>query len=217
MIMIALFLFSLLTQAKPLQDVTVEALADLESSLANGTVFGQATFTQQYTRGNGLHPTHVKIQLSGLPANKSTYQVGWHIHQLGNLSRQDKGRCMSSGSHYNPGNVSHGSPTALSHHVGDLGNLPIRDDGTAIYESAFDFIHLLGKHSVVGRTLVIHTGQDDLGLDGGDSKLTGNAGGRAACGIIAWSKEPGEALEIPLRELYTSTNRRSHQRQHKKH
>lgn len=35
------------------------------------------------------------------------------------------------------------------------------------------------------RTIVVHAGEDDLGLvDNPDSKLTGNAGGRAGCGVI---------------------------------
>lgn len=40
-------------------------------------------------------------------------------------------------------------------------------------------------NSVAGRAVVVHKGEDDLGLGGDESSLkTGNAGGRAACGII---------------------------------
>jgi superoxide dismutase, Cu-Zn family len=45
---------------------------------------------------------------------------------------------------------------------------------------------LYGFHSVIGRSLVVHTDRDDLGLtDHPLSKTTGNSGGRLACGIIA--------------------------------
>ena len=39
---------------------------------------------------------------------------------------------------------------------------------------------------MAGRGIVVHAGEDDLGLGGDDgSKKTGNAGARAACGTIA--------------------------------
>ena len=48
---------------------------------------------------------------------------------------------------------------------------------------------LVGPRSIIGRALVIHAGQDDLG-EGKDpeSLKTGNAGGRVACAVIgtAW-------------------------------
>jgi len=46
-------------------------------------------------------------------------------------------------------------------------------------------IKLIGPESVLGRMIVVHAGQDDLGMGGDDESLkTGNAGGRAACGVI---------------------------------
>lgn len=47
-------------------------------------------------------------------------------------------------------------------------------------------ISLNGPLSIVGRGLVVHAGEDDLGT-GGDagSMTTGNAGPRLGCGIIA--------------------------------
>ena len=60
---------------------------------------------------------------------------------------------------------------------------------------------LYGDQSIIGRTVVIHEGADDLGLGGLDSNgnvidqkvhqeslKTGNAGGRMACAIIGLSK-----------------------------
>jgi len=38
---------------------------------------------------------------------------------------------------------------------------------------------------ILGRAVVLHVNEDDLGRGGNDgSKLTGNAGGRIACGVI---------------------------------
>ena len=64
-------------------------------------------------------------------------------------------------------------------------------------------IKLRGKCNIVGRSVVIHELEDDLGLGGLDfdsndnyiivdpdeyeeSKKTGNAGKRIACGVIGW-------------------------------
>ena len=42
---------------------------------------------------------------------------------------------------------------------------------------------------IIGRSVVIHDGVDDLGLGGNPESLkTGNAGGRLACALIGHSK-----------------------------
>ncbi len=50
-------------------------------------------------------------------------------------------------------------------------------------------MHLFGPYSVIGRSCVLHKKTDDLG-EGGDeeSKKTGNAGARIACGVIGLSE-----------------------------
>ena len=50
-------------------------------------------------------------------------------------------------------------------------------------------IKLRGKYSIIGRSIVIHEDEDDLGKGKhSDSLITGHAGKRFACAIIGYSK-----------------------------
>lgn len=51
-------------------------------------------------------------------------------------------------------------------------------------------VTLYGVNSVLGRSIVIHKNEDDLGRGGNEESLkTGNAGQRVACGVIAIASE----------------------------
>lgn len=69
-------------------------------------------------------------------------------------------------------------------HVGDLGNVEAGDDGVAKFEIKDKLVQIHGSNSVVGRSLVVHAGVDDLGKGEGEKKeeslKTGNAGARSA-------------------------------------
>ncbi|KAJ2908854.1 hypothetical protein GGI21_002470, partial [Coemansia aciculifera] len=83
----------------------------------------------------------------------------------------------------------HGAPTAEKRHVGDLGNLEAPEKGDAVFEITDKQVTLFGEHSVIGRTVVVHALEDDLGLGGHTlSVTTGNAGDRLACGVIGISE-----------------------------
>ncbi|TFK74867.1 copper/zinc binding superoxide dismutase [Pluteus cervinus] len=108
-------------------------------------------------------------------------QRGFHIHQLGDLS----GGCLSTGPHFNPFNKKHGAPTDSERHVGDLGNIKSDENGVSRFTFQDSSISLNGQRSIIGRAVVLHAGTDDLGRgDNEESLKTGNAGARAACGII---------------------------------
>ncbi|KAJ4383655.1 Superoxide dismutase [Cu-Zn] [Didymella sp. IMI 355093] len=88
----------------------------------------------------------------------------------------------------NPHNKTHGAPSDEERHVGDLGNFKTDGQGNAQGSVQDKLIKLIGSESVIGRTIVVHAGTDDLGKGGHEeSKKTGNAGARPACGVIGIS------------------------------
>ena len=112
---------------------------------------------------------------------------GFHIHQNA-ITGYD---CKTAGGHYNPNGKSHGSLYGTgddrnARHVGDLGNVEAGDGEIWMRMQLFlKAFSLEGEQSIVGRSVVLHAGEDDLGLGGQtDSKTTGHAGGRLACCIL---------------------------------
>ncbi|XP_026826689.1 superoxide dismutase [Cu-Zn], chloroplastic isoform X2 [Ooceraea biroi] len=113
---------------------------------------------------------------------------GFHVHEKGDMSNG----CLSTGAHFNPENVTHGAPEDTVRHVGDLGNIQANSDGEAIVNITDNIISLTGSNSILGRTIVVHSGEDDLGKGNTTaSSSTGNAGDRLACGIIGIESPTG--------------------------
>jgi superoxide dismutase, Cu-Zn family len=109
---------------------------------------------------------------------------GFHVHTAGDLSKG----CASAGPHYNPYGKEHGAPLDANRHVGDLGNIQSDANGNAIGKLEDSQVKLSGPNSVLGRAIVVHGGTDDLGKGTtADSKKTGNAGARPACGVIGFA------------------------------
>jgi len=77
-------------------------------------------------------------------------------------------------------------------HAGDLlNNIKADDQGLFRFRYMDPSLKLKGdvSESIIGRSIVIHDGIDDLGLGGNmESLKTGNAGGRMVCAIIGHSK-----------------------------
>ena len=120
--------------------------------------------------------------IKGLPPGKH----GFHIHTYGDLRATD---CSKCGGHWNPSNHQHGSLRDLYSHAGDLGNISANDKGEANFHICTNKFKLIGPKSVIGRSLVIHYDEDDLGKGGhSDSLTTGHAGGRIDCAVIGIAK-----------------------------
>ncbi|KAH3675997.1 hypothetical protein WICMUC_002293 [Wickerhamomyces mucosus] len=126
-------------------------------------------------------PTTITYEITGNTANA---ERGFHIHEFGDNTNG----CTSAGPHFNPFKKEHGASVDENRHVGDLGNVATNAEGLAKGSITDHLVKLLGPTSILGRTVVIHDGIDDLGKGGhADSLKTGNAGGRAACGVIGFS------------------------------
>lgn len=120
-------------------------------------------------------PTMIVGKITGLAPGKH----GFHIHEFGDLSDG----CDSAGTHYDPDKVNHGDLN--EGHVGDLENVVAGTDGVADFTIVAKRVALIGDRSVIGRSIIVHSEEDDLGKGGDEESLkTGNAGDRLACGVI---------------------------------
>ena len=96
--------------------------------------------------------------------------------------------CVTAGPHWNPEGKTHGGPGKEVRHHGDLGNIVAGEDGKGTLTLTDDKLMIYGELSIVGRSMVCHALEDDLGDGGNDESLkTGNAGARLACGVIGLS------------------------------
>lgn len=129
-------------------------------------VVGAVTFTE--VEGG----VRIIADVGGLTEGKH----GFHIHESGDCSSDDG---SSAGGHFNPTNESHGNFDSQLRHVGDLGNLEANKYGFAHYDRVDSVITIDGENSIVGKSVVIHEGEDDL-----QSDPTGNSGSRIGCGSI---------------------------------
>ena len=154
------------------EGTTYYAVSVLNSSTG---VAGTVKFVQQEGQ-----KVRIQAEITGLTPGLH----GFHIHEWGNLTNG----CVTAGPHYNPFGKTHAGPADEVRHVGDLGNIEANAEGKAIYDAEDHLINIYGATSVVGRSVVVHAGVDDLGKGGNEESLkTGNAGARVACAVIGLS------------------------------
>jgi superoxide dismutase, Cu-Zn family len=150
-----------------------QAVSLLNSNEIKGTV----VFTQTSRR-----QLKIEYEIYGLADGKH----GFHIHEYGDMTEG----CKSGCAHFNPFGKKHGGPNSKERHAGDLGNI-VSKDGEAkgfLYDRILS-VDFNNPACIVGRMVILHKDEDDLGLGGNDESLkTGNAGERIACGVIGLKK-----------------------------
>jgi Cu-Zn family superoxide dismutase len=136
----------------------------------DGKAVGTATLREE--------PGGVVIQLQAKGLSPGLHAV--HVHAVGKCEGP---AFTSAGGHFNPAQKKHGLKSADGPHAGDLPNMLVAKSGSGRFQVLTDAITLKpGATSVFdsdGSALVIHTGADDYITD-----PAGNAGDRAACGVI---------------------------------
>jgi len=118
-----------------------------------------------------------RVRITGNFTGHSAGPKGFHIHEKGDCSAPD---AMSAGGHFNPTGAKHG-PNTVTGHAGDMGNLTFSDFGRATVGMTVEGISVSrdAPNGIIGRAVIVHMQPDDYKTD-----PTGNAGGRAACGVI---------------------------------
>lgn len=158
-----------LTSSKEVTEAVVMFRNLKDDACNKGGINGTVVFQQK--------KDHVRIiiDLKGL---KKNHKHGFHIHVNGDL-RED---CKSCCSHYNPHNTKHGGLHDENSHAGDLGNIQSDSHGYCKMTISTDKFRL---SEIVGRSLIVHDDEDDLGKGNEkDSLTTGHSGARIACSII---------------------------------
>uniref|UniRef100_A0A8C0FAY6 Superoxide dismutase [Cu-Zn] n=1 Tax=Bubo bubo TaxID=30461 RepID=A0A8C0FAY6_BUBBB len=131
-------------------------------------------FRQYYSHGR----LEAIFYLDGFPLDNDQSGRAIHIHELGDLSNG----CDSTGGHYNPFSVNH------PRHPGDFGNFFPKDGKIRKYKTNL-FATMFGPYSIMGRSIVIHEQEDDMGKGNNKASLeNGNAGKRLACCVIGISR-----------------------------
>jgi len=136
-------------------------------------IAGVLTFTQSTESS----PTIISGTITGLAPGKHAIA----IHVFGDVSRLPN----SIGSHFNPFGKNHGAPEDSERHVGSLGNIMANDSGKAEVHIEDKLVNLIGPQSIIGRSIAVLEGEDDMGRGGHElSLVNGNPGDVVSAGVI---------------------------------
>jgi Cu-Zn family superoxide dismutase len=139
----------------------------------------QATEGNDVTGTLTLDEMEDHVHISGEVKGLTPGEHGFHIHMFGDLRAPDG---ASAGGHFDPHGHKHGGPDDEERHAGDLGNITADEDGTAKVDIEAKDLKL---HFVIGRSLVVHAGKDDL-----TTQPSGDSGARIGVGVIGIAEEP---------------------------
>ena len=155
--------------------LAMNASAQKAVAVLHPTQGGNVSGTVTFTKVNG--GVHVVADVEGLTPGEH----GFHVHEFGDCSAPD---ATSAGGHFNPDGNLHAGPGAKHRHEGDLGNITADANGKAHYDVVDTQLSFDGRHSIIGRSVIVHEKADDL-----KTQPTGNAGARVACGVIGVARE----------------------------
>lgn len=147
------------------------AIAKLEAK-SGSTVAGEAKFFV-----TGME-TRVELDLeSTMPGVHAV-----HLHEKGDCS-DDKAE--NAGPHWNPSGHQHGQLGQPPSHLGDIGNIEVRQNGKGklVFSTSLWSVGTKAENDIMGKALVVHDDVDDF-----RSQPAGNAGDRIACGVV---RKPG--------------------------
>lgn len=132
-----------------------------------GREIGQAVLTE---KENGVR---IHIVATNLPPGKH----GFHIHEKAFQSFD----FATAGGHFNPEGREHGFHNPDGYHMGDMMNLNVSQEGKVNAEFFIEKATLKkgDANSLLGRSILIHAGEDDHVTD-----PSGNSGDRIAGGNI---------------------------------
>lgn len=150
---------------------------------------GQEVGTAEFTEADG--GTEISVDLENLEPGHH----GLHLHQVGECEPDstapddpsETGDFLSAGGHLNPDDAQHPD------HAGDLPSILVQEDGTAQISFTTDRLAQEDLLDDDGTALMVHSDADNFaniperyapeGADE-DSTSTGDAGDRAACGVV---------------------------------
>jgi Cu-Zn family superoxide dismutase len=117
----------------------------------------------------------VRARFTGLPPGDHAF----HVHAVGKCEPPFE----SAGPHFNPKDHKHGFAVEGGWHAGDLPNVTVGADGSAVVEVLATGLSVSSGESKLldadGSALIVHEGVDDY-----TSQPSGDAGKRIACGVV---------------------------------
>lgn len=138
-----------------------------------------------------LRQTRGQVEVRGVVRGLAPGFHGFHVHAIGVCDADaPDGPFTTAGGHYTGGLPNHGD------HAGDLPSLLVTEDGHAFSSFVTDRFRLADLRDTDGSAVMVHAGRDNFanipdrytaaGVPGPDAATlaTGDAGARAACGVI---------------------------------